>query len=227
MGNLDLGVIGNCTFGALINQVGRVVWACFPRFDGDPMFCSLLNDGGDGPGAPGGMEDGEDAGFFDIAVENFARSEQHYLHNTAILVTTLFDHDGGAVEIVDFAPRYKRLDRIFRPVMMVRQVRPVVGNPRVRVRLRPTHSYNAGRTPITRGSNHIRYVAPDMAIRCTTDAPVSYVVNEVPFLLEEPFTMLLGAGRKPDQFAIRDRSRILRADPRLLAGMVALPGHSL
>ena len=39
--NLDLGVIGNCSFGALIDRRARVVWSCLPTFDGDPAFCRL------------------------------------------------------------------------------------------------------------------------------------------------------------------------------------------
>jgi GH15 family glucan-1,4-alpha-glucosidase len=42
---LNLAVIGNCQISALIDTVGRIVWACLPRHDGDPVFCSLL--GGD------------------------------------------------------------------------------------------------------------------------------------------------------------------------------------
>jgi len=190
MNNLDLGVIGNSTYGALIDGKARVVWACFPRFDGDPLFSSLMNgsNGNDGTGEEGEPE----AGFFDIQIENFTRSEQHYRHNTAILSTTLYDDNGSAVEIIDFAPRFKDRGRIFRPMMMVRMVRPVIGHPRIRVRLRPTHSYNAAHPQCTRGSNHIRYMATHLTLRCTTDAPIAYVVNEVPFVLEEAFTMLIG-----------------------------------
>ena len=96
MNDLDIGVIGNSTFGALIDKHGRVVWACFPRFDGDPVFSYLLNGGG---------KSDSETGFFDIEVENLARAEQHYQHNTAILTTTLFDNRGAALEITDFAPR--------------------------------------------------------------------------------------------------------------------------
>ncbi|MEX2450409.1 MAG: glycoside hydrolase family 15 protein [Rhodospirillales bacterium] len=186
MQDLNLGIIGNSTFGALINKMGQVVWACFPRFDGDPMFCSLLQNW-----TP--EQEAKAHGFFDIVVNNFARSEQHYLHNSAILITTLYDTDGAAIEITDFAPRFKRNDRIFRPMLMVRHVRPVIGHPRIQIRLRPSHAYGAERLERTRGSNHIRYVAPHITLRCTTDAPISYVMNEVPFILEEPYTMLIGA----------------------------------
>jgi hypothetical protein len=38
MSSLDLALIGNCSYGALINAMGEVVWACMPRFDSDPVF---------------------------------------------------------------------------------------------------------------------------------------------------------------------------------------------
>ena len=79
MNTLDLAVIGNCAFSALIDRTASVVWSCIPRFDGDPVFCSLL-DGADG------------IGHFDIVLDDFARSEQHYLHNTALLTTDALRH---------------------------------------------------------------------------------------------------------------------------------------
>ena len=33
MSDLDLGVVGNCSFAALIDRDARVVWCCTPRFD--------------------------------------------------------------------------------------------------------------------------------------------------------------------------------------------------
>lgn len=161
MSTLDLAVIGNCAFSALINRDARVVWSCLPRFDGDPVFCSLL-DGGNPERA---------YGFYDIELEDFARSTQTYLHNTAIVVTKLYDKHGSAVEITDFAPRFKQMSRVYRPVMIVRRIRPLIGNPRIRIRLRPAIDYGAARPEITYGSNHIRYVIPAAAMRLTTDVP--------------------------------------------------------
>ena len=37
MASLDLALIGNGTVGAFVDPAGEVNWACFPRFDGDPM----------------------------------------------------------------------------------------------------------------------------------------------------------------------------------------------
>ncbi len=197
MSNLDLAVIGNCSFGSLVDKRGRMIWSCMPRFDGDPVFCALLNGNGDD----------EKFGFFDIAIDDFARSEQHYLRNTAILVTTLYDAHGSAVEITDFAPRFKQFGRIFRPLMTIRRVKPVLGNPRIRVRLRPVYDYGASRPEITHGSNHVRYVSPGgLALRLTTDAPVSFILDEIPFVLEEPFDLILG----PDESLTRPITETVR-----------------
>src|SRR5690606_42007516 len=71
----------------------------------------------------------------DLAVEteDFARSEQQYLPNTAILRTLLHDAHGGIVEQLDFAPRWRQHGRFYRPVMLMRRVRPLAGSPRVRI----------------------------------------------------------------------------------------------
>ena len=46
MSTLDLAIIGNCQTAALVDPRGRIVWSCYPGFDGDPVFCDLL--GGNG-----------------------------------------------------------------------------------------------------------------------------------------------------------------------------------
>ena len=181
---LDGGVIGNCSFGALIDPRGRICWACLPHFDGDPVFHSLLGAADEA--------DPEAGGFFDIVLEGFQGSEQHYVENTAILVTTLRDGNGAAVRITDFAPRFEQFGRSFRPTMIVRTIERLRGEPRIRIRLRPRFDYGSRRPELTRGSNHIRYVGPRLALRLTTDAPVSFISDEITFVLEQPLTLLLG-----------------------------------
>src|SRR5210317_993985 len=113
--SLELGLIGNCQIGALIDGAGSMVWACLPGFDGDPVFCSLL----------GGQRDTLSGGHFTVEISDFARSEQRYLHNSALLETCLYDQRGGGVRIVDFAPRFRHLGRTFRPSMLVRTIEPL------------------------------------------------------------------------------------------------------
>jgi len=179
MNNLDLALIGNCTVGALIDGRGTVVWGCFPRFDGDPVFCSLLRET-------------EDAGFFAIELVDCRRIEQHYLDNTAILVTRLFDGQGSCVELTDFAPRFGQYGRMFRPTMLVRRVRRLSGSPRIVVRLRPVCDNGGCRPAITWGSNHVRYAMADQVLRLTTNASITAVLQETPFFLEDCVTLLLG-----------------------------------
>jgi len=185
--DLNLAIIGNCTIAALVDRRARVVWCCYPRFDGDPIFSSLVNSAPDGPG------NGGEAGFFDVAVEDFSHAEQTYRRNSAVLETTLYDTQGQAVEIVDFAPRFPLFGRIHRPTTLIRLVRPVNGSPRVRLRVRPTFGYGATRGSVTRGSNHVRYVGDQMAVRLTTDAPVSFIQEETPFVLETPLHLVFSA----------------------------------
>ncbi len=179
MSSLELGLIGNCGIGALVDRRGRIVWGCVPAFDGDPAFCALLSPAIDG-------------GDFTIELADCVATEQHYLENTAVLRTVLRDSKGGAIEIVDFAPRWKQYDRFYRPIMMIRSVRPLAGEPRIRIRLRPLADYGARVPEITWGSNHLRYVLGDFTLRLNTDAPIRMVREEVPFLLDRELHFILG-----------------------------------
>lgn len=186
MSTLDLAMIGNCSFTALINKKAQVVWSCMPHFDGDPVFCALINS--PAPGKEGGGE----WGFWDFDLINFERSEQEYIESTAVLVTHLYDSRGGAVKVTDFAPRYSHYGRFFKPSMICRVIEPVRGAPRVRVRLRPRFNYGGTAPVVTRGSNHVRFVSPDLTLRMSTDAPLGYILDEVPFLVDRKYTILLG-----------------------------------
>src|SRR5206468_2257253 len=143
--SLDLALIGNGTIAALIDATGEIKWGCFPRFDGDPAFCSLLS-------GPKNRDD--EIGLFSIELVDSVRTEQEYLTNTPILVTRAFDADGGGIEITDFAPRFRQYGRLFCPMMIVRQVKRIAGSPRIRVRLRPAIDYGCEHPRTTIGSNH-------------------------------------------------------------------------
>jgi len=182
LSTLDLSIIGNGNYSALLDQRGKIVWSCLPRFDSDPRFCALLNDHNDG-----------DSGFYDIELFDLVEAKQEYRPNSAVVETVLKDRHGGLIQITDFAPRFRQFGRMFRPAMLIRQVKPISGTPRIRIRIRPTFDYGRGRPETTRGSNHIRFVMPDLALRLTTDAPVTFISDNVPFVLERPISLLLGA----------------------------------
>ena len=185
---LKLGVIGNCTFSALIDDRGRHFWCCLPRLDGDPIFSALLN-----------RERAQEVGFWDVRLSGFARSGQRYLPNSAIMETTLWDDHGGCIRIIDFAPRFKQFGRTFRPTMLARRIEPVSGTPQVTIRMRPTFDYADTPPTVTRGSNHIRYRSPEQTYRLTTDCPVTFIEEELPFILEDAVTMFFGADESLEQ----------------------------
>ncbi len=180
--SLELGLIGNCRIGALIDQRGEMVWCCLPRFDGDPAFCSLLRE----------HADGEGAGYCVVALLDQVSAEQSYLPNTAVLVTRLKDRHGGVIEITDFAPRFHQYGRMFMPMMLMRRVKRLEGSPRIVVRVRPLCDYGSQACTITHGSHHVRYVAPSWILRLTTDVSVTAILQELPFFLEESITLVMG-----------------------------------
>ena len=128
---------------ALVDRRARIVWSCFPRFDGDPVFSALL--------------DARRAGRRGAARRLRDRPDRH-----ADLRAGLprqhrrprLDHDrrlGNVLEITDFAPRFTHFDRTFRPPQLIRRVRPLKGRPRIRVRLRPHFEWGE-RQPDTRAA---------------------------------------------------------------------------
>jgi GH15 family glucan-1,4-alpha-glucosidase len=188
--SLAMGVIGNCAFSALIDMRGRIVWCCLPRFDGDPVFNALLHEGGteEGGGSSEAMP-----GAWGIEIEDFDRAEQRYEPNTAVLRTRLFDKSGQAIEITDFAPRFFARSRFFRPMMIIRRVRPVHGAPRIRVMLDVRFDWGRKKPLNTQGSNHIRYVGDEFTLRLNTDAPVSHIMSGQPFILTREYNFIFGA----------------------------------
>jgi GH15 family glucan-1,4-alpha-glucosidase len=178
MQTIDLFPIGNCTASALIDRSGRYVWACVPRVDGDPFFSNLVGEA--------------ERGLWDVVVERSAQVHQAYLRNTPILRTEITDDTGAALEIIDFAPRYRQFGRVYRPMAFIRLIRPIRGAPRITIRLRPTINYGESDAGTTNGSNHIRFVGGETTMRLTTDAPVSHILKERTFRLEEPISMFLG-----------------------------------
>jgi GH15 family glucan-1,4-alpha-glucosidase len=177
--NLDLALIGNSCAAAFVDRNARIVWWCFPHFDSDPVFSRLI--AGD-----------EEKGFCDILLAGHVETHARYVRNTAIVETILTDERGAKVRVTDFAPCFSRFEREYRPPQILRRIEPIVGLPRVTIRVRPTHSYGKVTNNFVIGSNHIRYIGASDVLRLTSDAPLSYVANEVAFPLTRPVTLIFG-----------------------------------
>jgi GH15 family glucan-1,4-alpha-glucosidase len=180
-GSLDLAVIGNCQVAALIDTRGRIVWACLPKPDADPVFCALLQrDGGDSV-----------SGVFAVDLRDRVHASRAYDRNTAIVETTLSDAQDNAVKITDFCPRFRSRGRNFRPMAIVRLLEPVKGRPIVTVRLRPRTEYGAGEPQRVAGSHHIRFLSPSLNFRVTTNSSLSPLLDESAFVLDRPLAFIL------------------------------------
>ena len=177
----DVGVVGNGQITALVRADGRVPWCCWPRPDGDPVFCELLSPG----------ETARSSGVFSITLVGQKQCELSYRRNTAILESIARDGDGNAIRIITWCPRFVRHGRLYRPTMLIRRIEPVSGRPTVQICVRPAGDYGA--RPLDRqfGSHHVRFGGAAHTLRLTTDSPISYLAEERQFVLVRPVDLVL------------------------------------
>ena len=172
MHKYDYGLIGNCAYLALISKTGNVGWMCWPRFDSSFIFGGLLDD--------------EKGGHFSVMPESDDfKTHQEYIQNTNVLETTFVDKKGNSYKVIDFAPRFRQMDREYKPLMLIRKIVPIAGNPRIKINCQPVGEYGAKKTNKVFGSSHIRYEGLEQQIRLSTDVSLNYVDSGQPFLLNK------------------------------------------
>jgi GH15 family glucan-1,4-alpha-glucosidase len=171
MHKYNLGIIGNCSYLAYIDKNTDVRWMCMPKFDSSFIFGSLL--------------DTQKGGTFRVIPEDSKVIEQqHYLENTNILCTEVTSIS-GKYKVTDFAPRFQQFDRSFRPLMLIRKIELLEGNPGIKVICKPVYDYGEIKPSVTQGSNHIQYNGLESPMRLTTNIPISYILSESSFVLTE------------------------------------------
>ncbi len=175
----DSGIIGNCSYIAHIERNTNVSWLCFPRFDSSFIFGSML--------------DKNKGGAFSVLPSDKFRSHQYYVENTNILCTEVTSAD-GSYRVTDFAPRFSLYDRYFRPLMLVRKVEPLSGNPRIRVICKPVTDYGQRALSASPASNHIDYFGTDNPIRLTTNFSINHILKEDYSVLNETKYLVLTYG---------------------------------
>ncbi len=176
----NMGIIGNCSYLAYIDNKADVKWMCLPRFDSSFLFGSLLDE--------------EKGGHFSIvpAAEGYT-SRQYYVPNTNVLCTEFTASDGSFV-VKDCAPRMTIHERQFRPLMLVRKIELLHGDPAIRITCDPRGNYGEIIPEITTGSNHIRYMNLAQQVRITTDISLTYILNKQSFLLDQDRYVVLTYG---------------------------------
>ena len=176
----DYGVIGNCAFTAHIHTNTNIAWMCWPRFDSSFIF--------------GGMMDQDKGGEFSIKpIGDKMITTQYYIENTNILCTEV-EGDSGVYRVTDFAPRFYQEDRYYRPLMLVRKIERVRGNPQLVVKCKPKGNYGDVEPEHSMGSNHIRFLGLESHVRLTTNISLNYVLEEESFVLNETKYLVLTWG---------------------------------
>ncbi len=189
----DFGVIGNCAFTAHVHKDTNISWMCWPRFDSSFIFGRLL--------------DHDKGGEFSIQpIEKEFTSNQYYIENTNILCTEI-ETATGKYKVTDFAPRFYHTDRYYKPLMLIRKVESLGGNPRLVARCRPVGDYGAIQPESSMGSNHIRYLGLGAHVRLTTNISLNYVLSEESFVLNETKYLVLTYG-PPLEAALEETSEL-------------------
>jgi GH15 family glucan-1,4-alpha-glucosidase len=174
-----MGIVGNCSYLAYVDDKASVRWMCWPRFDSSFIFGSLLDE--------------KKGGEFSITPDGEFKSHQYYLTNTNILCTE-FECAEGKFRVIDCAPRFSQYERVFRPLMLVRKIEVLAGKPVVRVRCNPTMDY-AAKVPVkVVASNHMLFPGYPQELRLTTDISLSHIMNEQPFVLFQSRYLVLTYG---------------------------------
>jgi GH15 family glucan-1,4-alpha-glucosidase len=173
------GIIGNCAYIAHVNKNTNISWMCLPRFDSDFVF--------------GGMLDEKKGGQFSILPDGEFTSVQYYLENTNVIATEI-KHSSGSYRVTDFAPRFRLYERHFRPLMLIRKIEPIDGQPRVKVTCQPVGDYGLKKLQALIGSNHIEFSGLDQPLRLTTNFSLNYILSEQYLALNEIKYLVLTYG---------------------------------
>ena len=119
-------IIGNMRSAALVGLNGSIDWFCFPHFDSPSVFASILDE--------------RKGGHFRIApADPDSKCKQYYWPDTNVLITRFYNNE-GIVEITDYMPVGDDI-REERDYRIVRRVRGIHGNVRMRMECYPAFNY--------------------------------------------------------------------------------------
>ena len=176
----NLGLIGNCSYQALIDTHANVKWLCWPKFDSSFVFGGLLDD--------------EKGGRYAVEPQlSIRKSKQYYIKNTNVLCTEI-DCEDGSFKVTDFAPRFENYDRHYRPLMLVRKIEPIKGAPSIKVVCEPRGEYGEMIPELMIGSNHLRFTGLSQQMRLSTNLSLQYLLKSRYFKLDEPYYLILTYG---------------------------------
>jgi GH15 family glucan-1,4-alpha-glucosidase len=177
-------MIGDCETAALVGKDGSIDWLCWPRFDSDACFASILGT--------------EDNGRWLIAPAGATTSSGRRYRPDTLTLETRFETEDGVVLIVDFMPPRGKASDICRIVVGER------GRVAMRMELVVRFGYGAGVPWVTSaGDDGTDYVAGPDRLVLRAGAPVhgKDLKSVAEFIVEEgariPFVLTYGSSFGP------------------------------
>ena len=208
MSSLELGIIGNCTFGALVDRDGPSS-GLLPTVRRRSVLLQPAR------------RRRTELGFFDYRARGLVRTSRA-TSRTPRSWSRASTTRGGDASRSSISRRASGITAALPPD---HAHAPRRGRRRDAAHRHPAPPAFSTTAPMRRRSRAAATMsatsAPTRALRLTTDAPIAYLLDETPFLLDDPVTLLLGPD-EPLAPGRRHRPRVPRPDRRLLAGLVAL-----
>jgi GH15 family glucan-1,4-alpha-glucosidase len=179
---LDHGAIGNGRVIALVSPTSAIEWLCLPRFDSPAVFARLL--------------DTRKGGSFRILYgEREVRGTLAYLPNTNVL-STRFEQNGDAWEVIDFAPRIPDGLGVRVPIEIVRLVRPLAGNPKLRIDFDPRPDFARAKVEVRETARGVEVLGAAVPLYLATNLPCADILATREFVLTRPLYFVLTYGRR-------------------------------
>ncbi|MCB0308731.1 MAG: glycoside hydrolase family 15 protein [Bdellovibrionales bacterium] len=212
---LNHGLIGNGQIMSLISPDTEIQWLCMPRFDSPSVFASLL--------------DSTKGGCWKIlSLSKMIGSSMLYLENTNVLRTEIKTLD-GSFEILDFAPRIPEGLSVKTHPEVCRLIRPIEGAPIVNILFDPRPNYGREAPKYIQISEGLEIQSESMDYFFRTNIPVSYVLNQQGFRVDQPYFMVFSSQKisRLDSIARVQKSLNLTvAGWRMWAKNCALPSFA-
>ena len=133
------GLIGDLGTAALVSAKGNLRWLCWPDFDSQACFASLVGT--------------NDNGYWSLSPKSFRASSRRYIESTLVLETTYTQSSGASVAVSDFMPVRDGHSCV------VRRVRGVKGVTRMATCLAPRFDYGSVQPRIRRDERDGSWIA--------------------------------------------------------------------
>jgi GH15 family glucan-1,4-alpha-glucosidase len=193
---LDHAAIGNGRVLALVHPTSAIDWLCLPRFDSPSVFARLL--------------DRDRGGTFRIlGAGGPVKGTLRYLINTN--VTRIIAREGEhAWEVIDFAPRIPTGLTVHSPLTVIRLVRPLAGQPRLRIEFDPRPDY-ARTPPGLRESGEGVELTAAPPLHLVSNLPSAFILDGQEFSLTEPLFFAFSAEPREPPLTIEGARHALEA----------------